>query len=146
MAIFGKGSKLYSAFSMRCPKCHEGKMFYTPTFSFKRPFDMKERCDTCNADFFPEPGYYYGAMFISYIFTAFFCIGFALFFHWVLGWSTEASFALLLLILAIMFVFIFRLSRTLYINLNESYDPNAIANNAGRTNQKATGSRFGGRK
>jgi len=145
MAIFGKGSKLYSIFSMRCPKCHEGKMFYTPTFSFKRPFDMRERCESCNEDFFPEPGYYYGAMFISYIFTAFFCIGFSLFFHWVLDWSIEASFALLIAILAVLFVFIFRLARTLYINMNIGYDADAIARNVGTGSQKATGSRYGGK-
>ena len=145
MAIFGKSSTLRSACSLRCPKCHEGKMFYTPSFSFSRPFEMKERCDVCNEDFFPEPGYYYGAMFISYIFTAFFCIGFVMIFHWVLGWSTTASFALLLGILAILFTYIFRFSRVVYISLNVYYDPDAIAKGADKKGNKGTGSLYGGK-
>lgn len=141
--MFSKGSKLYSIFTQRCPRCHESKMFYTPTFSFKRPFDMKERCDVCDEDFFPEPGYYYGAMFVSYIFTAFFCIGFALFFHWGLGWSVEASFGLLITVLAILFVFIFRLARALYININVFYDPDAAKNVVMSGKKEGTGSTYG---
>lgn len=145
MAIFGKGSKLYSIFGMRCPKCHEGKMFLTPTFSFKQPFDMKERCDVCNEDFFPEPGYYYGAMFVSYVFTAFFCVAFLLIFHWVIGLSLNTSFGLLLAVLAILFVAIFRLSRVLYINMNVSYDPKAKSRGGSAKGEKGVGSTYGGK-
>ncbi len=145
MAIFGKGSALYSILGVRCPKCHEGKMFYTKTFSYKRPFDMKERCDVCNEDFFPEPGYYYGAMFVSYVFTAFFCISFMLIFHWILGMSLNASFGLLLVILALLFVGIFRLSRVLYINMNVSYDPKAKSRGGAVKGEKGVGSTYGGK-
>lgn len=118
MSIFRKGSKAYSIFGLKCPKCHEADMFETPTFSFKRPFVMKDRCDHCNQNFMPEPGFYYGAMFISYIFMGWFCIGFVALFHWVLDWSTEASFGLLLVVVGIFFVYIFRLARAIWINLN----------------------------
>jgi uncharacterized protein (DUF983 family) len=128
MGLFKKGQKAYSIVNLKCPRCHEGDMFYTGSFSFKRSFDMKERCDVCNEDLFPEPGFYYGAMFISYIFTAWFCIFFVMFFHWVLGWSTMASFALLLAVVALCFVYFFRLARSIWINLNVKYDPDAAAN------------------
>ena len=143
MGIFRKGSKAYSIFNIKCPKCHESDMFPTGSLSFKEPFEMKERCDKCYEDFFPEPGYYYGAMFLSYIFTAFFSIGFVLFLHWVLGWSTTASFTALLVVLGIFFVYIFRLARALYINLHVHYDPNAIEKGKSKANQKSTASRFG---
>ncbi len=124
MALFGKGSKLYSIFNLKCPRCHEADMFETGSFSFNKPFDMKDRCDHCNENFMPEPGYYYGAMFISYIFTGFFCIGFMAIVHWGLGLSTNASFGILIFILAIFFVYIFRLARAIWINLHVNYDPN----------------------
>lgn len=98
-------------------------MFYTPTFSFKRPFDMKDRCEVCGQDFEPEPGFYYGSMFISYIFMAFFCLGFTAFFHWIVGWSINASFLLLIAVCAVFFVYIFRLARAIWINLNVGYNP-----------------------
>lgn len=145
MAIFGKGNKLRSILGLRCPKCHEGKMFYTSTFSYKRPFDMKERCDVCNEDFFPEPGFYYGAMFVSYVFTAFFCISFMIAFHWVLGMGLNASFGLLVLLLIILFVAIFRLSRVLYINMNVSYDSKAKSRKGAVKGEKGVGSTYGGK-
>lgn len=123
MGIFGKGSKLYSIFGFKCPRCHEADMFYTSTFSFKRSFDMKPHCEHCGQDFEPEPGFYYGSMFISYIFMGFFCLGFTAFFHWVVGWSINLSFLLLIAVCAILFVYIFRLARAIWININVAYKP-----------------------
>ncbi len=125
MATMGKGSKIYSIFGIKCPHCHETGMFETGSFSFKKSFDMKSHCEVCGQDFEPEPGFYYGAMFISYIFTAFFCLGFTFFVHWVLDISLMGSFALLMGVLAILFVYIFRLARSIWIHLNVGYDPNA---------------------
>lgn len=123
MALFGKGSKWYSIFNLKCPKCHEGQLFETGTWSFQKPFDMHDRCPHCNENYMPEPGFYYGAMFLSYIFTAFFSLGFVFFFHWVLLWSTGASFAFLIFILAVFFVWIFRISRAVWINMIVHYHP-----------------------
>ncbi|MCB0562834.1 MAG: DUF983 domain-containing protein [Phaeodactylibacter sp.] len=123
MSIFKKGTKGYSIFSLKCPKCHEEDLFDTGSFSFDKPFDMKDKCPHCEQDFMPEPGFYFGAMFISYIFTAWFCILFVLFVHWVLGWSTAASFGALIAICAIFFVYFFRLARSIWLNINFKYDP-----------------------
>lgn len=121
-----KESKLYSIFSLKCPRCHEGETFETGSWSFVRPFDMLNRCPKCNLNYFPEPGYYYGAMFISYIWTAWFCLLFIALFHWILGWSLTVSFGLLIGFLGINFAYIFRISRLMWININVKYDPNAV--------------------
>lgn len=123
MGIVKKSNKLYSIFNLKCPRCHTGDLFNTPTFSFSQPFDMPKNCPKCGQDFEPEPGFYFGAMFISYIFTGFFCLGFTMILHWVIGWSTAASFAALIAVCAILFVYIFRLARSIWINLNIKYDP-----------------------
>jgi uncharacterized protein (DUF983 family) len=123
MSLFGKGSKPYSIFKLKCPKCHEEDLFETGSFSFKNSFDMRDECPHCKFNFLPEPGFYYGAMFISYIFMGFFCIGFVAFFHWVLGWSTAASFALLIAFCALFFAYIFRLARSIWLNINYKFDP-----------------------
>ena len=119
----GKGNKTYSIFNLKCPRCHEGDLFKTPTFSFKQPFDMHDKCLHCDLNYMPEPGFYYGAMFISYIFMGWFCIGFVAILHWVLGWSTAASFAMLILVCLVFFVWIFRTARAIWININVKYDP-----------------------
>ncbi|MCB0706752.1 MAG: DUF983 domain-containing protein [Saprospiraceae bacterium] len=122
MSIFGKGSKLYSIFAFKCPKCHEGDLYETGSFSFDKPFEMPERCPNCKQSYMPEPGFYYGSMFLSYIFSAFFSLFFVMFFHWVLGWSIGASFGLLIGVGLVFFVWFFRFARALWINLNVHYD------------------------
>lgn len=121
--MFKKGSKLYSTFNFKCPRCHEGDLFYSNSFSFQRPFDMPEKCDKCGQNYMPEPGFYYGAMFISYIFTGWFCILFVMLMHWVIGWSINGSFLLLIFIMAVFFVYIFRMARSIWINIVIKYDP-----------------------
>lgn len=127
MAIFNKETKKYSIFYLKCPRCHEGDMFETGSWSFVKPFNMHQRCPKCDLDYFPEPGYYYGAMFISYIWTGWFCLLFVAIFHWILGWSQEWAFGLLIAFLAVNFVYIFRISRLMWINVNVRYDKDAIA-------------------
>lgn len=123
MGLLKKGSKAYSIWNMKCPRCHEGDLFKKGGAFY----DMPKRCPECDLKYMPEPGFYYGAMFISYIFTGFFSLGFAMFFHWVLDWSMGATFAFLILILAIFFIWIFRMARSMWINTVIHYDPKILA-------------------
>ena len=125
MGLFKKGQKAYSVAQLKCPKCHEGELFPTTTFSFKKSFDMYERCPNCNEDYAPEPGFYYGAMFISYIWTGFFSLSFVGFAIFVLNMSINMSFLALILFMAAIFVWIFRVSRAMWINVVVHYDKNA---------------------
>jgi uncharacterized protein (DUF983 family) len=124
--MFNKGSKIYSIFRLKCPRCHEGDTFETGSWSFVRSFDMLQRCPKCDLNYFPEPGYYYGAMFISYIWTAWFSLLFVILFNWVLAFSVDTALIFLVVFMAINFVYVFRISRLMWININVRYDPNAI--------------------
>tara|TARA_B100001109_G_scaffold251662_1_gene246475 strand:+ start:8590 stop:8985 length:396 start_codon:yes stop_codon:yes gene_type:complete len=67
MAWLEKGKKLYSIFNFKCPHCHEGDFFKS-----KNPYDFKnmsanhDRCPNCDRRLSLEPGFYYGAMYVSY--------------------------------------------------------------------------------
>jgi uncharacterized protein (DUF983 family) len=119
-------AKWYNIVSLKCPRCQQGDLFPTPTFSFRKPFYMPEQCPNCQQSYMPEPGFYYGAMFISYIFMGWFCLFFVMFFHWILDWSITKSFLLLIAVCALIFVYVFRLARSIWINLMVKYDPNAL--------------------
>ena len=119
-----KMSKIVSVLTCKCQNCRESDMFLSPTFSWKKPFDMKDNCDVCGFNYLPEPGYYYGAMFISYIWTGWLCVFFAAIVHWYLDYSVNVTFAWLTLIMAIMFVYIFRVSRAIWLGFNFGFDPN----------------------
>jgi len=118
-----KGSNLYAITKFKCPRCHEGELYPSATFSFERSFDMHKRCGHCDANFFPEPGFYYGAMFISYIFSGFFCIFFLVITMLALKWNAAVAIGSLLLIMAIYFVWLFRFARAIWLSINLKYDP-----------------------
>ena len=120
-------SKLYSIFSLKCPTCHRGDLFPTGSFSFDRPFAQYTHCPACGQRYFPEPGFYYGAMFISYIGSGFFCLFFVMLVHWVFDWSMLASFGALTAVVAILFVWWFRVSRSAYLNLVFGFKPATAA-------------------
>ena len=114
---------LTSVLRLRCPRCRTGRLFATGTFSFSRPFDMPPACPRCGQDYWPEPGFYYGAMFLGYIIFSFPSLGLVMLLHWVLGLSMGASIGLLILACAVGFVYMFRVARSLWIHFNVRYDP-----------------------
>lgn len=103
-----------------CPKCHGDKIFKTKgSFtSFKMP-EMNEKCSKCGLVFDKEPGYFLGAMYISYGFAVIqLMIAFLIFVKLVsLTWLFLIMFAVL-----IGFMFInYRYSRIGYIYIFHKY-------------------------
>ena len=114
-------------FNHKCAECHQGDMFPTSSFGFNKPFQMNQRCPLCDADMEPEPGFYYGAMFMSYIFSAFLTLGFVMLLHWVFDVSLFTSFLWLIIVWAIFFVWWFRFSRAFWFNLIIGFRPEKAA-------------------
>ncbi len=88
---------------------------------------MYDRCPKCQQKYELEPGFYYGAMFISYILTGWFCLFFVGGCMWFLDMSVNASFLVLIVVLTIFFVWIFRISRSIWLSFNVKYDEHALA-------------------
>lgn len=57
-----------SAMEGKCPRCRKGNMFNAPLFSFKSK-KMSDHCPHCGLKFEKEPGYFYVAMYVSYVFV-----------------------------------------------------------------------------
>lgn len=52
---------------MRCPNCRKGHMFSEPNpYKMKTVGTMPEKCPVCNQPFSLEPGFYFGAAYVSY--------------------------------------------------------------------------------
>jgi hypothetical protein len=65
--MFSKGSKLYSILRSKCPHCHEGDFFVdADAYHLKRAGDLLDQCPVCARRYTPEPGFYYGGMYVSY--------------------------------------------------------------------------------
>ncbi len=124
----GKGSKIYSIFTCRCPKCHEGKMFLPGTLFNPMKFSkMNDYCPECGQSFEPEPGFYFGSMFVSYgINTALFIAFWILTSFIVKDMSITMILGILFGVVVGLLPIIFRISRSIWINCFVHYDPKAV--------------------
>ncbi|MBK8054581.1 MAG: DUF983 domain-containing protein [Saprospiraceae bacterium] len=119
-----KRNFLSNALLKKCPRCQEGDLFIKP-FEFTKPLNMPEKCPVCHQKFEPEPGFYYGAMFLSYIFSAFFFLGIVGVCLIVFKLSLNLSMVVVLLIASLTYFFFLRMSRSLWINILVKYDADA---------------------
>lgn len=125
--MFGKSSKIYSIFRLKCPRCHEGNLFKRRNpYIFKEIGDMPQNCSSCGQPFSLEPGFYFGAAYVSYGMNVAWLIG--LFLVAVFVWGMPYGYFLLMAagVLVILTPVLFRLSRAIWIHLFVKYDPNAI--------------------
>lgn len=61
-----KQTKLYSILNRKCPYCHEGEFFVSHPYDLAKAGDTHAQCPACKRKFSMEPGFYYGAMYVSY--------------------------------------------------------------------------------
>jgi uncharacterized protein (DUF983 family) len=120
-----KGTKLYSIFSAKCPRCHEENLFvHKNPYNLNKAFEMVKACPACGQITEPEPGFYYGAMYVSYaLAVAIGCfVGVPMLFFGASALATVIAIAVALLILSPITL---RLSRMVWINFFYHYDENS---------------------
>lgn len=117
-----KGSKLYSIFSRKCPRCHEGD-FFEGSFFKATP---KKKCGKCGLKYEKEPGFFQGSYYVVYALGVAAMITF-----WVaaLVLYPSGGFDEYLWIvlggMAVLFPFIYPLSKIVWANFFYHYDKDA---------------------
>lgn len=106
---------------LKCPRCHEGNLFEGSAYNPKTIINMPAHCPKCNQAFFLEPGFYFGAMFVSYMLSV--GIGLVVF---TLLWSTSGfdkkvyfmrSAVETTFVLVLLFPIVLRLSRAIWLTI-----------------------------
>lgn len=117
-----KGTKLYSIFNNKCPKCHQGDFFVTKSAYDKDFIKMYDKCSHCGEVFEKEVGFFYGAMYVSYGVNI--IIGMILFLLMVLLLKLELLTYLFTFLgfAIVLFPLVMRLSRLIYINIFVKFD------------------------
>lgn len=123
-----KGNMFYSIFFNKCPRCHETDFFINKS-PYKAGF-MKAHthCAHCGLKYEQEPGFFYGAMYVSYALTVAFSVAvFVAYYVFSLIFKYEFN-AIHYLIINMLALFLFspkmfRLSRMVWINFFISYKP-----------------------
>ncbi|MDB4088574.1 DUF983 domain-containing protein [Flavobacteriales bacterium] len=120
--MFKKGSKIYSIFKRKCPVCQEGDFFLSRPYDLKNIGKIHDNCENCNEKFSKEPGFYYGAMYVSYgLGVALFITVFLLTY---LIYPKSTAFIYISIIAIAMIVlgpFIYELSKIIWANMFMSF-------------------------
>jgi uncharacterized protein (DUF983 family) len=121
--FFKKGTKKYSVLKLKCPKCHEGNLFvYKNPYRIKGGLKMDDNCLVCGQDFVIEPGFYYGALWMSYPVVILITIALALFFYFYLDYTLLVFMLILSVVMLGLQPLIIRLGRALWINVFVRYE------------------------
>lgn len=109
--------RIFSLLRGKCPKCETGEVFSDKgnLFLFRTPV-MHENCPHCGHKFEREPGYFFGAMYVSYALTVAEAV--AVFLVWELFMSGQYDYRVIALILLpqlLLWFVNFRLSRIIWM-------------------------------
>lgn len=108
----------------RCPRCREGRMF-------KGVFTMNDPCLVCGLPFEREPGYYFGAMYFSYLLAVVILVPLFFFFRWLLpDWSGSTVVILSMVPYLPLIPFVFRYSRVLWTYFDRAAAPSELSSNS----------------
>lgn len=125
-----KGTKLYSIFTFTCPRCQEGPVFEIKSSYSSQLAKMHKNCPVCGEKFDREPGFYFGAAYVSYAltvalwvavfvalvtFNAIGIIPFSIGEDWV--WFLVVGILTLIALLPVLY----RMSRVIWLNLFVKY-------------------------
>jgi uncharacterized protein (DUF983 family) len=121
--MWKKGSKLYSIWHNKCPRCQEGDFFVKPAgFRFKDNLKTHENCSNCGLKYMIEPSFFYGAMYVSYAITVAMAVAVFVICQ-LFDLSLVASLIGILVVLILANPFVMRVSRLLYINMFIRFKP-----------------------
>src|SRR5246127_3255320 len=114
-------SALTGIFCQLCPRCRAGKIFRSSIYrSFPK---MHERCPVCDLKFDREPGYFLGAMYVSYGIGIVFVTLVAALLWWLTGWWITKDTIWAVVIFLPLAPTITLLARVLWIYLDQTIDP-----------------------
>ncbi|TVR76414.1 MAG: DUF983 domain-containing protein [Chitinophagaceae bacterium] len=122
-------SFLSSVLSLNCPRCRKGHMFRDEkTFTFTDVQSMPERCPVCGQPYFIEVAFYYGALYVSYGVSVALSVANFVWYFLLFDWNTWQYLLINFGILAFLFPYILRVSRSIWAHLFIRFDPDAENN------------------
>jgi uncharacterized protein (DUF983 family) len=113
-----KRSKFQAMGEARCPQCREGKMFKYPFWRVDKFSEMNTHCPVCDLKFEVEPGFWYGAMFVSYANTVVLLVILGISVFYIFNDPPVMYYIVPITVLSVAIVpFNFRISRSVFLHL-----------------------------
>ena len=108
--------RLQSIVRLRCPRCLDGAVF-------ESLWRMHPLCPSCRLKYEREPGYFTGAMYISYALGLAFCAPLGVVLMVFGGFSATRSFLTIAVGGPLLIPLLFRYSRVLWMHCDQLLDP-----------------------
>ncbi|MCK0159641.1 DUF983 domain-containing protein [Allomuricauda sp. F6463D] len=109
-------NKVVDALNCKCPNCKKGNIFMHGGNILLLNFPkMNDRCPECNYKFEREPGFFFGAMFVSYALAAAQMITSLVIFWYLIDLSPLKVFVIIGVIAFLLSTINFKLSRSIWI-------------------------------
>ncbi len=66
-----KFNQFFLILNNKCPRCNIANIFKYKAFNILKFHKIHDNCSHCKVNFYPEPGFYIGAMYVSYAINVF---------------------------------------------------------------------------
>ncbi|CAM1344841.1 DUF983 domain-containing protein [Tenacibaculum amylolyticum] len=106
---------LIALVSNKCPNCKKGTVFNTSIFNLFKIGKIKDSCSECNFSFEKEPGFFFGAMYVSYALIVAESVATFVVLRVLLHLNWFVSFGGIILLSLLLFGVNFKLSRMIWI-------------------------------
>ena len=105
--------RVLAVLGQRCPVCLKGSMF-------RSTFTMNEKCSVCGHRFMREPGFFQGAMYVSYMLAlfAFLIIAHSANLLLTPRWGLPAALGVAVALQMLLVPRMYRLARVIWAHLN----------------------------
>ena len=118
--------QLKSALALKCPRCNKGELYESKNpYQPGKMMTMHTHCSSCGLRYEKEQGFFYGAMYVSYMLNiALFVtatVGWYLFIEDLIDWRIYIGLYVLITILLVPIIF--RYSRSLWMIMMIKYEP-----------------------
>ena len=108
-------SHFRAGFEGKCPRCHKGRIFTSPLWKIWNFYRTNESCSHCHLKYEVEPGFFYGAMYISYAINVAILITEGVLLYWLDLLKGNLIFFLVPSTVILLLPFIFRFSRMIFL-------------------------------
>ena len=100
----------------KCPRCHQGDMFQYKWWQLSKFIKFHQICSECGLRFDREPGFFHGAMYISYAMIVAMVVNVWLILYFVFGDPAfEVYLTVIIFLNIVLLPFLFRYSRVIYL-------------------------------
>jgi uncharacterized protein (DUF983 family) len=108
---------LSAAIKCKCPQCRQGDVYSHKAYNLLKFSHMNERCPKCDIRLEPEPGFYQGAMYVSYGFSVIGLIVISIILYYTLNPNQWIYIGTVVATMILLAPLNFRYSRILYLYL-----------------------------